>query len=147
MVARVAVASGLLLAQLAHALEELRLDQDLARLAAVGRADDAVLLHHVDQPRRPRVAQLQAALDVGHGNLSHLDGQAYCLVVGRIDVLVTPRGTAGPPCGSSRVTVSSYCGLACFFRNDTMRVASTSVTSGPCRRIRRAEPGGMNSMS
>ncbi len=43
-------------------LQPVRTLQDLARLATVGRADDAFVLHHVQNPRRAAVAQAEAAL-------------------------------------------------------------------------------------
>src|ERR1700719_5223922 len=42
--------------------------QDLASLGTIGRADDAVLLHKVDQACGPPVANSQAALQRGSGS-------------------------------------------------------------------------------
>src|SRR2546429_6787335 len=41
--------------------------QNLARLGAVGGADDAIFFHEVDQARGPAVADPQAALQRGSG--------------------------------------------------------------------------------
>ena len=37
--------------------------------------------------------------------------------------------------------------MPCFFRNSMMRITSSSVTSGPCTRINRDDPGATNSIS
>src|SRR5262249_33369102 len=42
--------------------EVLRANEDLARLGAVAGAEDAILLHHVDEARRLRIAEPHAAL-------------------------------------------------------------------------------------
>src|ERR1039458_246723 len=77
--------------------------EDFARLAAVGRADDAVALHHVQNARRPAVTQPQMALQGGGGSLAHLQYEAHGLFVHGVlrrvggfsihrDVLVARRG-------------------------------------------------------
>src|SRR5262245_45736038 len=62
--------STALFAQLIEALEEVGLDEHLARLGAVGRSDDAVLLHHVHEAGGPGITELQPALDVRHRDLA-----------------------------------------------------------------------------
>src|SRR5579862_1296866 len=55
--------------------------QHLARLGAVGRPHDALSFHVLDETCRSIVADLQAALDVGHGRLSRLAHDRDGLVV------------------------------------------------------------------
>src|ERR1700738_4122679 len=55
--------------------------QDLARLGTIGRADDAVLLHKVDQACGPPVANSQAALQRGSGSASRVADHAERVLV------------------------------------------------------------------
>src|ERR1039457_5178894 len=64
-----------------HFPQPVRPFQHFSRLAAVGRADDAVALHHVQNARGPAVSQPQMALQGGGGSLAHLQHQAHGLFV------------------------------------------------------------------
>src|SRR5439155_1885235 len=64
--------------ELSSALGEvLGADQYLARLGAVARADDPVLLHHVDETRGLRVAQAHAALQERDRRLALADDEVH----------------------------------------------------------------------
>src|SRR5438445_4220666 len=55
--------------------EILRSHQDLARLGAVARPDDPVLLHHIDESGRLGIAEAEAALQEGDRRLPLADHQ------------------------------------------------------------------------
>src|SRR5450432_3723462 len=59
-----------------HFLQPVRPPQHLAGLAAIGRPDNAVALHHVQYPGRAAVAQPQVPLQSGCRCLAHLQHQA-----------------------------------------------------------------------
>ena len=59
----------------------LGVDEDLAGLASLGRTDDPLVLHLVDDPGRPGVAELQAPLEVGRGGLAGEEDELEGLVV------------------------------------------------------------------
>lgn len=121
--------------------------EDLARLGAIRRADDAVALHQVDEVGSASVANAQAALQQGSGCLAELQHQSHRVVKERIVVALArvPRavvfyavafifGAARKPC--------SYCAVACAFQNSTVEAISFSVTKGACTRSTREEPLG-----
>src|ERR1700738_3114215 len=72
--------------------------QDLARLGTIGRADDAVLLHKVDQARRAPVANSQAALQRGSGSAA---GIAYHADRVLIEIVVNILAAVGIAVGCS----------------------------------------------
>src|SRR2546429_10007722 len=55
--------------------------QNLARLGAVGGADDAIFFHEVDQARGPAVADPQAALQRGSGSASGVANDANGILI------------------------------------------------------------------
>src|ERR1022692_914156 len=61
--------------------------EDFARLAAVGRADDAVALHAIQNARGASVAEAQMTLQGGSGCLAHLQHEAHGVLVCRVLVL------------------------------------------------------------
>src|SRR6185436_20508483 len=65
---------------LVHRLVVILRPQDLARLGAVRGADDAVALHHVDEPSGPAEAHAEPALDHAGGGLAVLDHEAHGVV-------------------------------------------------------------------
>ena len=56
-------------------------NQNLTRLRAIGRSDDAVRLEHVDDPGRSAVPETKAALQVRDRSLSRFHDDARRLVV------------------------------------------------------------------
>ena len=54
--------------------------EDLAGLASVGGADQAVVLHHVDEVGGAAVADAQAALEERGAGLAELEDQAHGVV-------------------------------------------------------------------
>src|SRR5713101_1753284 len=61
--------------------EELGADQDLARLGPLSLADDPILLHHVDEAGRLRVAQAHAPLQERDGRLPLADDEPHAVPV------------------------------------------------------------------
>src|SRR6185437_1785584 len=55
--------------------------ENFARLGAVGRADDAVLLHEIDQARGTAIADAQAALQCGSRGAAHLANHADSVLI------------------------------------------------------------------
>src|SRR6516225_2698271 len=55
--------------------------EHLARFAPVGRADDAVALHHVEDTRRAAVAQTEVALQCRGRRFAHLQHEAQGVFV------------------------------------------------------------------
>src|SRR5208282_2070642 len=77
-------ASGLA-QRLVHFTQPFGFLKDLARPGAIGSADDAILLHHVDEPRGATVAEAQTALEEGSGSLAGFDHQAHGFVVNGVE--------------------------------------------------------------
>src|ERR1700722_18398951 len=61
--------------------EPIRALQHVARTAAVGRADDPVALHHVENARRAPIAQAQAPLQRGRRGLAHVAHHAHGILI------------------------------------------------------------------
>src|SRR5262245_48813970 len=66
---------------LPHLRQELGSLEDLAGLGALAGADDAVLLHHVDEARGLRVAQAHAALEKRDRGLALAHDEAHAVPV------------------------------------------------------------------
>ncbi len=131
-----------------HLGDPLRRFQNLARLGAVGRTDDAVALHQVDEVGGASVADAQAALDAGKWRpcRTRRPGAPHRCRADRcrrrlpssppssFTLLPSSLGAARKPC--------SYCAVACAFQNSTVEAISFSVTNGAWTRSTREEPLG-----
>jgi hypothetical protein len=84
------------------------------RLAAIRRADDAVLVHHIQNARGATLAQTQPALQYGCRCLIHVEEHAKRFLVHRIlfagSLLLS---SASVSAGGAIRKVWSYSGLAC----------------------------------
>src|SRR5919106_5962737 len=71
-------------------LQILRSDQDLAGLGALARADDPVLLHHVDEAGGLRVAQAHPPLQKGNRRRPLADHEPYAVPVELVALRAVP---------------------------------------------------------
>src|SRR5215469_15856437 len=55
--------------------------QDFTRLGAVGRADDAVFLHQIDETRGAAITDSQAALQGRSGSSAGITNDANCVLI------------------------------------------------------------------
>src|SRR5256884_9258660 len=78
--------------------------QNLARLCAVGGADDAIFFHEVDQARGPAVADPQAALQRGSGSASGVANDANGILI-QVVVDVVAAIRIGFACSFGRLAI------------------------------------------
>src|SRR6202050_4233833 len=76
-------------------LDPVFLFQNFAGFRTIGRADDSVLLHQINQTRRAAVTNAQASLQGGGGCASHLANYAHSFLVQVIVNFFSPRLPSG----------------------------------------------------
>src|SRR5581483_9314281 len=87
--------------QVEHPLDLVFADQDLARLGSVQWPDDPSLLHHLHDPRRPRVADAEPPLQHRSGRLPVVDHKPDCLLEKGVVHLLFGPATAVAPLGTA----------------------------------------------